>query len=143
MAAYYIFMLRFALTDSGERNVQIKTYDGVHFHYEPWDMDIALGNKNDGGIAFAPPVDRNTQLEDGSYAISGKSRTTSNWLWDALEGYSDWTDTIVPKVANALYNAGLTYQNCIDMFDGEYSDKWNETIYNKSGYFKYIESGGN
>lgn len=149
MAAYYIFVLRFGLVDSLERNAQIKTYDGVHFHYEPWDMDIALGNKNDGGIAFDPPIDRNTKLSTGTYAISGKSANeetgelvTSNWLWDALENWSEWTNIIVPKVANALYTAGLTYDNICQMFDENYSEAWSETIYNKSGQFKYVESRG-
>ena len=141
MAAYYIFMLRFGLVDSGERNVQIKTYDGVHFHYEPWDMDIAMGNRNDGGIAFAPPVDRNTRLGNG-YAISGRSATTSNFLWDSLEGNSQWTDTIVPKVAQALHTAGLDYDTCAEMFDENYAEKWSEILYNKSGYYKYITRGG-
>jgi hypothetical protein len=48
IAAYYIFMLRFGLVDSLERNAQLKTYDGQHWHFEPWDMDIALGNNNQG-----------------------------------------------------------------------------------------------
>lgn len=141
LAAYYIFMLRFGLVDSGERNVQIKTYDGVHFHYEPWDMDIAMGNRNDGGIAFNPPVDRNTRLGIG-YAISGRSANTSNFLWDALEGWTEWANVIVPKVAQALFVAGLTYENCTKMFDEEYADKWSEILYNKSGYYKYIIRGG-
>ena len=149
MAAYYIFMLRFALVDSGERNVQIKTYDGIHFHYGPWDMDIASGDKNTGGIAFDPPVDRNTTLPGDSttYAISGRnglkgsSNYTSNWLWDALEGWDYWINTIVPKVAQALYIAGLSYDNIIAMFDDNYQGKWCEIIYNNSGYFKYVESG--
>lgn len=141
MAAYYIFMLRFGLVDSGERNVQIKTYDGVHFHYEPWDIDIAMGNRNDGGIAFDPPVDRNTRLGNG-YAISGRSATTSNFLWDSLEGSNEWANVIVPKVAQALFTAGLTYENCREMFDEEYAEKWSEVLYNKSGYYKYITRGG-
>ena len=141
MAAYYIFMLRFGLVDSGERNVQIKTYDGIHFHYEPWDMDIAMGNRNDGGIAFNPPVDRNTRLGNG-YAISGRSATTSNFLWDSLEGSDNWMNIIVPKVAQALFTAGLTYENCAEMFDEEYANKWSEVLYNKSGYYKYITRGG-
>jgi len=74
MAAYYIFVLRFGLVDSLERNAQIKTYDGQHFHYEPWDMDNALGNRNTGGIAFNPPIDRNTMMDADTAAISGKSR---------------------------------------------------------------------
>ena len=153
LAAYYIFALRFGLVDSMERNAQIKTYDGVHFHYEPWDMDIALGNKNDGGIAYNPPIDRNTKLPGsmGTYAFSGRSANesngvvvTSNWLWDALEAWPEWINVIVPKVADALYNAEgdgkLTYDNICKMFDNVYADAWCETIYNKSGDFKYIQS---
>ena len=148
LAAYYIFVLRFALVDSLERNAQIKTYDGVHFHYEPWDMDIALGNKNDGGIAFNPPVDRNTKLNTTTYAISGRAADAngtvvrSNWLWDALEAWPEWINEIVPKVADALYNAGLTYDNIVKMFDDNYANTWCEIMYNQSGHFKYVESAG-
>lgn len=149
MAAYYIFALRFGLVDSLERNAQIKTYDGVHFHYEPWDMDIALGNKNDGGIAYEPPIDRNTLLPNSisTYAFSGRSGdsdtgniVTTNWLWDALEAWPEWMNVIVPDVAGALYKAGLNYDNICKMFDDNYANVWNETIYNKSGDFKYVQS---
>jgi hypothetical protein len=149
MAAYYIFVLRFGLVDSLERNAQIKTYDGVHFHYEPWDMDIALGNKNDGGIAYDPPIDRNTKLPGSvtTYAYSGRSANdqgqivTSNWLFDALEAWPYWMNTIVPKVADALYDAGLNYNNIINMLDNNYASAWCEILYNKSGFFKYVQSG--
>ena len=151
MAAYYVFVLRFGLVDSLERNAQIKTYDGVHWHYEPWDMDIALGNKNDGGIAFDPPIDRNTKLPGSvtTYAISGRSANqngtiaTSNWLWDALESWDYWVNTVVKDVADALYDDGhgLTYDNASKMFDEEYAEKWSEIMYNQSGFFKYVESG--
>lgn len=149
MAAYYIFVLRFGLVDSLERNAQIKTYDGKHFHYEPWDMDIALGNRNTGGIAFNPPIDRNTMMDATTGAISGKSvidtnndevpdTTVSNWLFDALEAWPYWMNTIVPKVADAMYKQGLTYTNVINMLDGQYQDAWCETIYNETGNFKYV-----
>lgn len=150
MAAYYIFAMRFGLVDSLERNAQIKTYDGVHFHYEPWDMDIALGNKNDGGIAYNPPINRDTKLSTSTYAFSGRAAdeitgqvVSSNWLWDALEAWDEWSNVIVPKVADALYTAGLTYGNICTMFDNNYAAAWCETIYNKSGDFKYIQSRNN
>lgn len=149
MAAYYIFCMRFGLVDSLERNAQLKTYDGIHWHYEPWDMDIALGNKNDGGIAYDPPIDRNTMLPGSvtTFAFSGRSnnndgtRATSNWLWDALEAWPYWSNTIVPKVADALYVAGLSYDNISKMLDKNYAAKWCEIMYNESGFFKYIQSG--
>lgn len=154
MAAYYIFAMRFGLVDSLERNAQYKTYDGYHWHLEPWDMDIALGNQNTGGIAFDPPIDRDTtfKLDSTKYAYAGKVGrngvvSQSNWLWDALEGWDYWIKTIVPKVAHALYigdgvnpENSLTYENVSNMFDNEYQNKWCETLYNESGNHKYIVS---
>ena len=144
MAAYYVIFLRFGLVDSVERNAQWKTYDGIHWHCEPWDMDIALGNMNTGGIAFDPPIDRNSTFKTDAYtyAYSGKSRTTSNVLWDAFENWPYWSGTIVPTVAQALYEAGLTYKNISKMFDEEYQDKWCEILYNESMSYKYIKSRG-
>ena len=43
--------MRLGMVDSIERNNQFKTYDGQHWHCEPWDIDIAIGNKNTGGNA--------------------------------------------------------------------------------------------
>lgn len=145
MAAYYIFFLRFGLVDSVERNAQLKTYDGQHWHYEPWDMDIAVGNKNNGGFAFTPPMNRDTTLPtDASiYAYSGRTPNTSNVLWDCLEAWDYWRDTIVPTVAQALYVAGLKYDDVVSMFDDEYSNKWSEVMYNESGHYKYVEMRGN
>jgi len=106
--------LRFGLIDSVERNAQLKTYDGQHWHYEPWDMDIALGNNNQGSLILDPPLTRQS-FEPGTttYAYSGKSLTTSNVLWDCLENWTYWAETVVPATAQALYNAGLTYNNII------------------------------
>lgn len=143
IAAYYIYVLRFGLVDSLERNAQIKTYDGQHFWYESWDMDIALGNRNTGGIAFDPPIDRDTPDNSDKNAISGKTpKGTSNWMFDALEAWPQWMDKIVPEVAASLYKAGLTYDIVTDMFDNKYASAWCERVYNASGHYKYIENGG-
>ena len=141
LAAYYIFFLRFGLIDSVERNAQLKTYDGQHWHYEPWDMDIALGCANNGVITYEPPLTRNTKREDGvMYAFSGRTASQSNTLWDCLEAWDYWSNQLVPDVAQKLYDAGLTYENISHMFDNNYANKWAETLYNDSGHFKYIES---
>jgi hypothetical protein len=144
LAAYYIFFLRFGLVDSVERNAQLKTYDGQHWHYEPWDMDIALGNTNQGMLVFTPPMTRNTLIPGTSnYAFSGRTvGGTSNVLWDCLEAWDKWSDEIVPKVAKALYKGGLSYTAASKIFDSDYVEKWSETIYNESGYYKYILNGG-
>lgn len=144
MAAYYIYFLRFGLVDSVERNAQWKTYDGLHWHCEPWDMDIALGNNNQGQITYNPPMTRQTKLGQETYAYSGSAKQygtlRGNWLWNALEAWDDWKDDMLPKVAKALTDAGLTYDNINYMFDKEYVYKWSESIYNIGGHFKYIET---
>ena len=61
-------------------------------------------------------------------------------MFDALEAWPEWINTIVPKVADALFDAGLTYDNINYMFDKEYVYKWSESIYNIGGHFKYIET---
>jgi len=140
LAAYYIFYIRFGLVDSVERNAQFKTYDGQHWFCEPWDMDIALGNKNTGGLVYDPPLNRDTRMpgKSNTWAYSGRSTTTSNILWDCLEAWDYWMETIVPKVADALYKAGLNYQNITEMFDEEYANNWSELLYNNSGLYKYV-----
>lgn len=140
LAAYYIFFLRFGLVDSVERNAQLKTYDGQHWHYEPWDMDIALGCANNGVIAYDPPLTRDSLKGGSGYVFSGRTANQSNVLWDCLECWEYWSKNIVHDVAQALYEAGLTYDNCIKMFDQEYVEKWSETLYNESGHFKYIDA---
>lgn len=143
LAAYYIFFLRFGLVDSVERNAQLKTYDGKHWHYEPWDMDIALGNTNQGALVLNPPLTRDSVIPGTSTkAFSGRGESTSNFMWDCLEAWDYWINTLVPEVAGALYDAGLTYDNVSKMFDENYSDKWAESLYNEAGFFKYIRNGG-
>lgn len=142
LAAYYIFFQRFGLVDSVVRNAQLKTYDGQHWHYEPWDMDVALGCANNGVIAYDPPITRDTLRAgvEGSYIYAGRSGNQSNVLWDCLESWDYWMTILVPEVAQALYEAGLSYNNAIKMFDEEYVAKWSETLYNESGHYKYIDA---
>lgn len=144
LAAYYICFIRLGLVDNVERNAQLKTYDGKHFHYEPWDADIAMGNQNTGGIKWNPPMSRATN--DGSVAAFSGTHIyngvidKSNWLWDALESWQYWQN-IVRSVADAL-STTLTYDNICKVLDEEYAQKWCERIYNISGHFKYIETKG-
>lgn len=141
MAAYYIYFLMFGMVDSVERNAQVKTYDGKHFWYEVWDADIACGNKNTGGINWDPGTDRKVvDVTDSSGKKQGAFSGYDSILWNQLEAWDTWKKEIVPKVAQALYNAGLTYKNAIAMFDDEYQNKWCEYIYDASGEYKYIES---
>lgn len=150
IAAYYIVYLRFGLVDNTVRNAQLKTYgtdkNGAMasgtglpevWWLEYWDCDIANGRRNDGFLVFGPKIDRQTTDPDNPsiYAFAGHDC----WLWNALEGWSYWMNTIVPQVAQAIYNGGLSYATAIEMMDKEYCDTWCDKLYNESGHFKYVE----
>lgn len=158
MAAYYIFLMRFGLVDNIVRNAQIKTYDGVKWWFEPWDMDIACGLRNDGKLMFDPPITRDTKDPDNpekGWAFGGRSRNMNEdedtdvesedtslhscWLWDALEQWDYFSSVIVPSVAESLYKAGLQYTAVNKMFDENYSNYWCEKLYNSNGRTKYID----
>ena len=138
LASYYIWCMMFGLVDSVNRNAQWKTYDGIHWSIEPWDMDVALGRQNNGNIAYDPPIDRQTP---GASADVGAFSGKNSVLWNRLENWSTWIGSIVPTVAQALYEAGLQYEDIKDELDDYYSLRWPEYIYDKSGEYKYIYSG--
>lgn len=134
---YEIFMLVFGLVDNGERNMQLKCYDKIHFAPYPWDMDIAIGKLNTGPIAYNPPITRLTRTPDGlDFAISGGN----NKIWNFIDNSEYITRVVKPKVAQAIWVAGLKYGLFTKMFNDEYSGKWSERMYNISQYYKYIES---
>jgi len=160
MAAYYIFLMRFGLVDNILRNAQIKTYDGVKWWFEFWDLDIALGLRNDGRLLFDAPIDRNTKDPDNknAWAFGGRTLNMSEeeddgttiatnddntvyscWLWDALENWEYFMKTVVPQIAQALFKGGLTYDNICNMFDKNYADYWCERLYNSNGRTKYLD----
>jgi hypothetical protein len=45
---------------------------------------------------------------------------------------------IVNDVDNALYSAGISYNECIRMFDEEQAEKWVERVYNQDSEYKYV-----
>lgn len=136
MAAYYVYLMRFGAVDQTVKNAMFTSEDGVHFYYINYDNDTILGVRNDGLLVYPPTIDRQTlddTFETTVYAYAGHDST----LWNNLEADSEFME-IVAKVDNALYGAGLTYQNVINMFDKNQSEKWCERIYNQDAQYKYI-----
>lgn len=72
---------------------------------------------------------------ESGYAYAGHSSV----LWNNLEADGEFM-TIVSDIDNALYVAGLTYDNALTMFNTKQANMWCERILNKDANFKYIES---
>ena len=135
LAAYYVYVMRFAGVDQVIKNTMLTTEDGKHYYYINYDNDTVLGVRNDGYLAYDWKIDRNTYDESiGSYAFAGFGSV----LWNLLEMDDDFMDK-VQKIATAMVQSNvLTYDIAIDMFNNKQSGTWCEKLYNESEMFKYI-----
>lgn len=133
IAAYYVYLMRFGAVDQTVKNAMFTSEDGEHFYYINYDNDTINGLLNTGYLKVTPYATRQTIGEQGEPYYAGRD---SN-LWNYLEADDDFL-TIVKEVDQALYVAGLRYDNVIDMFDNQQADKWVERVYNQDAQYKYI-----
>ena len=136
VAAYYIYLMRHGAVDQAVKNAMLTSEDGQHFFFILYDNDTTHGLRNDSLLVYEPTIDRQSLDPTASttvYAYAGHDSV----LWNSLEADTEFME-IVEKVDAALYNAGLTYDNAIKMFDVEQAGKWCERIYNADAQYKYI-----
>ena len=133
LAAYYVYILRHAAVDQTVKNAMFTSEDGSHFYYIHYDNDTVHGLINTGRLRVKPTDDRQSTDDSGAYLFAGHDSR----LWNMLEGDEEFMG-IVQKMDNALYSAGISYINIIDMLDGEQADKWVERVYNQDAQYKYI-----
>lgn len=136
VAAYYIYLMRFGAVDQPVKNSMLETEDASHWFFINYDNDTIDGLRNDGVLIYPPTITRqtlDTSFSTEVYAYAGHDSR----LWNLLEGDTEFMD-IVKEVDQALYVAGLTYDNVIRMFDVEQAGKWCERIYNQDAQYKYI-----
>lgn len=155
MAAYYVYFMRFGGVDQVVKNSMMNTegtvayaYDGTKYElvagnhckwfFINYDNDTILGLNNDGNLAYPPTIDRNTRVGEGEsagYAYAGHNST----LWNNLENDEEFMQ-IVSAVDNGLYEAGLTYEKAVEIFNEKQADKWCKRLLNKDSNFKYIDT---
>ena len=134
LASYYVYLMRFGAVDQTVKNSMLMTEDGVHWFFILYDNDTIFGVRNDGLLRYGPDIDRQTQdLEIGGYAYAGHSAT----IWNNFEADPECM-ALAKQIDNALYSAGLTYENVINMFNNLQAGKWAEVIYNQDAQYKYI-----
>lgn len=133
MAAYYIYLMRYAAVDQFVKNAMFTSEDGVHFYYIHYDNDTINGLINTGKLRVKPTDDRQSKDESDAYLFAGHDSR----LWNMLEADTEFMN-LVRRMDNALYSAGISYINSIKMFDEEQADKWVERVYNQDAQYKYI-----
>lgn len=133
MAAYWIYLMRHAAADQFVKNAMFTSEDGIHFYYILYDNDTINGLINSGYLRIKPTDGRQTVDDTGSYVFAGHDSR----LWNLLEEDEEFIN-ILSSVDNALYTAGISYDNTIRIFDEEQADKWVEKVYNQDAQYKYI-----
>ena len=71
IAAYYIYLIRFAAVDQTVKNAMFTSEDGQHWYYINYDNDTILGVRNDGLLKYGPEITRNSfddEINDFCYA---------------------------------------------------------------------------
>ena len=133
VAAYYCYLMRFGAVDQPVKNAFLTSEDGEHFFFINYDNDTINGLINTGRLALDPTINRETIGSDGEYVYAGHNSV----LWNRCEADTEFMD-IVSIVDNALYSAGLRYDEVIAMFNDEQADKWVERVYNQDAEYKYL-----
>ena len=133
MAAYYVYLMRYAAVDQFVKNAMFTSEDGVHFYYIHYDNDTINGLINTGKLRVKPTDDRQSKDESDAYLFAGHDSR----LWNMLEADTEFMN-LVRRMDNALYSAGISYINSIKIFDEEQADKWVERVYNQDAQYKYI-----
>ena len=125
--------MRFGAVDQPVKNAFLTSEDGEHFFFINYDNDTINGLINTGRLVLDPTINRDTIGSDGEYVYAGHNSV----LWNRCEADTEFMD-IVSIVDNALYSAGLRYDEVIAMFNEEQADKWVERVYNQDAEYKYL-----
>lgn len=133
VASYYIYLMRFGAVDQPVKNAMLTSEDGLIWYFILYDNDTVNGLTNEGKLVVPWNAIRTTIGADGQPYYAGPDSR----LWNMLEADVEFME-IVRKVDEALYIAGLTYENIIKMFDEEQAGKWVERVYNQDAQYKYV-----
>lgn len=136
VAAYYVYLMRHGAVDQTVKNAMLTSEDGKHYYFILYDNDTTHGLRNDSILLYSPTIDR--QTEDPTFAVTTYAFAGhDSVLWNNLEADDKFME-IVAQVDAALYEAGLSLSNVLDMLDNQQAGKWSETVYNYDAQYKYI-----
>ena len=137
MAAYYIYVHRFAAVDQVIKNSMMTTEDGKHWYFINYDNDTVLGVRNDAILKYNWDVSRDTWDESiQSYAFAG----ARSILWNNLQMSSKFME-IVKSIDNKMYSSGLLSERTVLQYlDEKQMGTWCERLYNHQEEIKYLST---
>ena len=134
VAAYYVYMMRFAAVDQVVKNTMTTTEDGQHWYFINYDNDTTLGVRNDAVLAYKWDITRDsydTSINNYSYAGA------KSVLWNNLSMDEDFM-RIVKLVDAALNKTYLKAETVLWYLDERMCNTWCERLYNAQEQIKYL-----
>ena len=137
VAAYYIYITRFAGVDQVIKNSMITTENGEQWYFINYDNDTVLGVRNDAVLAFNWDVNRDFfDKSKNNYAFAGARSV----LWNNLEMDDDFME-IVKEIDRAMFAQELlSKQTVLEYFNEKQMGSWCERLYNKQEDVKYLST---
>lgn len=137
VAAYYIYITRFAGVDQVVKNSMMTTENGEQWYFINYDNDTILGVRNDAVLAFNWDVNRDFfDKSKNNYAYAGSKSV----LWNNLEMDDDFM-SIVKEIDRAMFAQELlSKQTVLEYFNEKQMGSWCERLYNKQEDVKYLST---
>lgn len=138
LTGWYVLTEYFMMVDQRAKNMMLATWDGLHWHFLPYDNDTVLGVRNDGKVVYDYTIDENTfDNTIGSYAYAGHD----SLLWQLVrEALPDKLHETAQKI-----RATMSKERVLEILNDQFMRNWSERVYNRDGEYKYlkpyIESG--
>ena len=132
LTGWYVLTEYFMMVDQRAKNMMLATWDGLRWHFLPYDNDIIFGKRNDGVLIYNYMIDENTFDETiGSYAYAGHD----SLLWQLVrEALPDKLQETAQKI-----RATMSKERVLEILNGQFMHNWSERVYNKDGEYKYLE----
>lgn len=132
LTGWYVLTEYFMMVDQRAKNMMLATWDGLHWHFEPYDNDCLFGERNDGVLKYTYTIDENTFDETiGSYAYAGHD----SLLWQLVrEALPDKLQETAQKI-----RATMSKERVLEILNGQFMSNWSERVYNKDGEYKYLK----
>ena len=155
---YYIWREQFWMFDSGSKNLQIHTYDGVHWGCHVRDADTALGIDNEGRFVFPPYLEDIDYRKGNEFIFNQKVKpsdadTVLNGQLGAIwinirDGFGDRIQQMYVTLYDNATSTNFNYDKAIKRFE-DHQGAWSEALYNFGShqyyggapYSKWISSG--
>ena len=132
LCAWYLFTDYFMAVDQRAKNMMLATWDGKIWYFLPYDADTILGSRNDSVLAYSYIITHETfDNSTGSYAFAGHDSV----LWELLR--NNMQSKLI-EVAGII-RSNMSTEEVLTMFNVTQMENWSERVYNKDGYFKYIQ----